>query len=171
MLHDEYVARRYEDRRFFVPCDSATSVESLASVIASKIGLSNEQRRNGVQSETREADVVAFLGGGTHGSDRAEAPYPTIIVLDNFESPWEPVTSRAGVEEFLARMAALENVTVVITLRGTERPANVNWEHPLLAPLHVLDGQASRDLFLSISDVEYPREINEETSEIKNKIT
>ena len=75
-----------------------------------------------------------------------------LIVLDNFESPWE--AQRQQVEDVLGRLAALDNLTLVITMRGTERPRNIKWNELLDCKhreLSTLDRYSARSLFLEIS--------------------
>ncbi|KAF7364632.1 hypothetical protein MVEN_00332500 [Mycena venus] len=46
-----------------------------------------------------------------------------LLVLDNLETVWEPMTSRGGVEELLSQLADITHLALLITMRGTERPA------------------------------------------------
>ncbi|KAH8118256.1 hypothetical protein DFH11DRAFT_887691 [Phellopilus nigrolimitatus] len=144
LLHHEDIKKQYDQRRFFIPCDSATSAESLISEMATHFGLSGNQRHTDTH-RGREAEVLSLLSSATQG-------LPTIVVLDNFETPWELYSGRGEVEAFLGRLADLENVALVITLRGSERPRGVDWSRPFLPPLRELSAQAARSLFMSISD-------------------
>lgn len=75
-----------------------------------------------------------------------------LIVLDNFESPWE--AQRKQVEGVLGRLVALGNLTLVITMRGTERPRNIKWDELSDCKhreLSALDRYSARSLFLEIS--------------------
>lgn len=156
MLHHKVVGTRYKENRFFIPCDSATSAESLISLIASHAGLSDESGKGNVRTGEIEAAILACFSGSAN--DNSSQPF--IIVLDNLESSWEP--DRSGVERFLARLAALETVTLIVTLRGVERPSNIQWDKPLLPPLRTLTPQAAREVFISISDVEYKQTTDED---------
>jgi hypothetical protein len=40
---------------------------------------------------------------------------PTILVLDNFETPWEPLGSRAEVEDFLSLLTEIPNLALVVS--------------------------------------------------------
>ncbi|KAF8268852.1 hypothetical protein EI94DRAFT_1726693 [Lactarius quietus] len=63
----------------------------------------------------------------------------TIICFDNFESPWDQnVETKHSVEEVLSRVTELHCVTVLITMRGAERPARTQWTQPFLKPLETL---------------------------------
>ena len=59
-----------------------------------------------------------------------------ILCLDNFESPWDqPGPGKKAVEMLLADITALSSVTVLITMRGGERPKETAWTLPMLPPL------------------------------------
>ncbi|KAF8214646.1 hypothetical protein K438DRAFT_1749738 [Mycena galopus ATCC 62051] len=75
-----------------------------------------------------------------------------LLILDNLETVWEPITSRAGVEEFLSLLAGVEHLSLIITMRGAERPAKVQWTHPFLVPLQSLSNVAARQTFIEITD-------------------
>jgi hypothetical protein len=122
----------FGNRRYFVTCDAANSAQGLISVIASYLRLSGE---NLLRQITQLFD---------HPNQRS------IIVLDNFESPW--LEAPAEVEDILNRLTSIRTITVLITLRGTERPLGTSWSRPFLKPLEPLDRVSARQLFSSISD-------------------
>ncbi|KAF8201050.1 hypothetical protein K438DRAFT_634293 [Mycena galopus ATCC 62051] len=43
---------------------------------------------------------------------------PCLVVLDNFETPWETIESRSRVEEFLSSLSAVPSFALLITMRG-----------------------------------------------------
>ncbi|KAJ7792920.1 hypothetical protein B0H14DRAFT_2928658, partial [Mycena olivaceomarginata] len=53
-------------------------------------------------------------------------------------------SSKKDVETFLASLCALDTLSVVITMRGSERPAGVQWSHPFLPQLGPLDVASAR---------------------------
>ncbi len=53
-----------------------------------------------------------------------------MLILDNFETPWEPLASRDEVETLLAQLTDIPNLTLVVTLRGAERPSKSNGRVP-----------------------------------------
>ncbi|KIK04028.1 hypothetical protein K443DRAFT_676336 [Laccaria amethystina LaAM-08-1] len=77
---------------------------------------------------------------------------PRIIVLDNFETMWEPLDAQEeteGVLEFLARFTRL---TIIITTRNAHDPAThrrVSWHQ--LESIQPLSPDASRMLFTSLA--------------------
>ncbi|KAJ7245861.1 P-loop containing nucleoside triphosphate hydrolase protein, partial [Mycena rebaudengoi] len=121
-------------QRYFVSCQATPTCVELVSVIADHLGL--EKRSN--LSRT----VIHHL---TH------AP-PSLLVLDNFETPWEPNGSRSQVEELLSLLADISQLAIVITMRGAERPAKVKWTQPFLSPLTPLPHSAALETFFDVAD-------------------
>jgi hypothetical protein len=94
-LHNPKVANRYPTRHF-IPCDSAATRDSLVATVASNLGLE--------LSQVSAKYVIHHL---------AIEP-PCLLLLDNFETPWEPVHSRGKVEEFLSLLADLTHVALLV---------------------------------------------------------
>ncbi|KAJ7765964.1 hypothetical protein B0H14DRAFT_3592726 [Mycena olivaceomarginata] len=132
-LHDPKVADRYPTC-YFIPCDSARTGDSLITVIASNLGLE--------ASRTSGKAVVHYLSAGP----------PCLVILDNFETPWEPADGRAKVEEFLSLLTDVSHLALLITMRGAERPSKVQWTRPFLRPLMPLPRIAARQTFIDMAD-------------------
>ncbi|KAF8154328.1 hypothetical protein K438DRAFT_1777960 [Mycena galopus ATCC 62051] len=81
-----------------------------------------------------------------------------LLVLDNFETPWEPLESRRQVEEFLSLLADIPSLALLVTMRGAERPGKVKWTRPFLPPLEPLPTSASRQIFLEVAEDPKPGE-------------
>lgn len=131
LLHHERAASVFGSYRYFVSCDCAESAGGFISELAAHLGIAGQQLRKRV--------LLAL------------AQVRTLLVLDNFESPWENYSARVQVEEVLSALAAVKSVSLVLTLRGTERPAGVNWSAPLSKPILPIHRHASMQLFASIS--------------------
>ncbi|KAF7338448.1 hypothetical protein MVEN_02070700 [Mycena venus] len=135
VLADSRVVECFGDRRYFISCDAARAKDDLLTAIAGPLGL---------QGDKLQKKILEALGQPEHR---------TVIVLDNFESPWDSnPTSRKEVESFLASLCALNTLAVIITMRGSERPAGVQWSRPFLPQLAPLDGLSARKAFLALSD-------------------
>ncbi|KAJ7796681.1 hypothetical protein B0H14DRAFT_3157858 [Mycena olivaceomarginata] len=134
-LHDTKVVKKYQTS-YFVPCDSAHTNDSLVATIASHLGLDSESSR------TLGRTVIHHLSTGPR----------CLLILDNFETPWEPVDNRVKVEEFLALLAEVPHIALLITMRGAERPSKVQWTHPFLRPLIPLPPIAAHQTFIEIAD-------------------
>ncbi|KAJ7169357.1 P-loop containing nucleoside triphosphate hydrolase protein [Mycena crocata] len=77
---------------------------------------------------------------------------PCLLVLDNLDTVWEPLESRDGVEEFLALLADVKDLALIITMRGVERPAKIRWSRPFLGPLNPLSDAAGKQIFMDIAE-------------------
>ncbi|KAF7344740.1 NB-ARC domain-containing protein [Mycena venus] len=132
-LHDPKVAGKYPTC-YFISCDSAYTSNSLNSMIASSLGLESSGALSGV--------IIRHLSAGP----------PCLLILDNFETPWEPLEGRAKVEEFISLLADVQHVALLITMRGAERPEKVAWTRPFLRPLLPLTPIAAHQTFIDIAD-------------------
>ena len=95
-LHHPSVVDRYSHRHF-VSCESVSNCRGLVAVIGSHLGL-----------EPSSQLTKAIL---RHFSESA----PSMLILDNLETPWEPAGSRAEVEEFLSLLADVSNLGLLVS--------------------------------------------------------
>ncbi|KAJ7193837.1 P-loop containing nucleoside triphosphate hydrolase protein, partial [Mycena pura] len=133
-LHDPDVAKKFSNR-YFVPCQSNATHSDLVLSIASHLGVAEGPTSNLMQK------VVRHLKDGP----------PALIILDNFETPWEPMSSRAAVEEVLSLLTDIPHLALVITMRGAERPGQVKWTRPFVQPLEPLEDDAALQTFHAIA--------------------
>ncbi|KAJ7476567.1 hypothetical protein FB451DRAFT_245548, partial [Mycena latifolia] len=134
ILHHPEITPRYGEHRVFVTCDAVSSSVQLAALIAAHVGL--KPGKNLTRPIVRHFSTSA----------------PCLLVLDNFETIWEPRESRGEVEKFLCLLADVPHLTLIITMRGAERPVNIQWTHPFLEPLKPLTLDAARKTFIDIVD-------------------
>ncbi|KAJ7438164.1 P-loop containing nucleoside triphosphate hydrolase protein, partial [Mycena latifolia] len=140
VLHHPEIAGRYEQHRYFVACDTASNKVQLAGLIGAHVGLK--------PGEDLTGPVIHHFSNSP----------PSLLILDNLESIWEPQVSRVEVEKFLAQLADMDHLALIITMRGAERPSNVQWTHPFLPPLKPLTQDAARETFIDIADDGYTEE-------------
>lgn len=131
-LHHPRVAERFGKRRFFVRCDGATGHDGLVAAIARLVC-------PGAQPPL-EPKILLELEES-----------PAVLALDNFETPWEQDT--AAVEELLAELAAVPGLSLVVALRGEQRPFGPDWREALRA--EPLDPNTARDVFLSFAGEQF----------------
>ncbi|KAJ6457683.1 hypothetical protein C8R45DRAFT_880271 [Mycena sanguinolenta] len=142
-LHNGKIMEKFGIRHF-IPCDSAYTKDSLVATVASNLGLEAAQ------------------GSIRHVIHHLSTSPPCLVVLDNFEAPWEEVHGRAKVEEFLSLLTDIPHVALLITMRGAERPGKVQWTRPFLRPLMPLPSDAARKTFIDIvEEIPNDQEINQ----------
>ncbi|KAJ7149305.1 hypothetical protein C8R43DRAFT_1107769 [Mycena crocata] len=129
-LHHHKILEKFESR-YFVSCESSFVLGDLQAVIATSVGLD--------LSRNLSKAIIKFLSGKG----------PSLLILDNFETPWEPAHNRNQVESFLALLADIPQVT----MRGLERPHNVRWTRPFIGPLQPIDDDAAQRILSDISDI------------------
>ncbi|KAJ7021394.1 P-loop containing nucleoside triphosphate hydrolase protein, partial [Mycena alexandri] len=134
VLHHPEIASKYDNDRFFIACDGSTNKVDLAGLIGTHLSL--KPGRDLTQG------VLRHLSG---------AP-PTLLVLDNLETLWDPAESRKEIEEFLSLLTDITSLALMITMRGAERPSQVKWTRPFLLPLQPLTHDAAQRVFLDIAD-------------------
>ncbi|KAJ6463533.1 P-loop containing nucleoside triphosphate hydrolase protein [Mycena sanguinolenta] len=134
-LHHPDIVRKYAVR-YFVPCDSAESVENLAFAVASALGL--------------ELTGKLFEAVIQHLSEQSSC----LVVLDNFETPWEPIEMRSKVENFLAALGDFPHIALLVTMRGQERPLKTRWTRPFLPALKPLSSNSALKIFMDVADAE-----------------
>ncbi|KAJ7039004.1 P-loop containing nucleoside triphosphate hydrolase protein, partial [Mycena alexandri] len=133
-LHHQEIIAKYDQSRFFVASDGASSKVELANLIGAHLGMKPRK-------DLTSAVLQHFL----------EAP-PTLLILDNLETVWEPVHSRKEIEEFLSLLTDIPSLALMITMRGAERPSKVQWTRPFLLPLKPLSQEAARKMFIDIAE-------------------
>ncbi|KAJ6492123.1 hypothetical protein C8R45DRAFT_1137211, partial [Mycena sanguinolenta] len=135
-LHHPDTLTRFKDR-FFVSAEPATTSVELAALIGLHVGLDpgKDLTKAVIQYFTRKSSCL--------------------LILDNLETVWEPTQSRSEVEEFLSLLTEVQHLGLIITMRGAERPARVQWTHPFLSPLQPLSNNAAQQTFMDITDGSY----------------
>ncbi|KAJ7885024.1 P-loop containing nucleoside triphosphate hydrolase protein, partial [Mycena leptocephala] len=132
-LHHPEIGIKFEDR-YFVSAEPATSTVELAALIGLHVGLN--------PGKDLTKPIVQYFS----------TKPPCLLILDNLETPWEPIHTRREVEEFLSLLTDIPHLALIITMRGAERPAKVAWTHPFLPPLQPLSDEAARQTFIDITD-------------------
>jgi hypothetical protein len=95
-LHHPDVANKFE-HRYFVSAESATNSIELAAQIGLHLGL------NPGKDVTKP--VIQFFS----------TKPPCLLILDNLETPWEPIHSHAGVEEFLSLLTDIPHLALLVS--------------------------------------------------------
>ncbi|KAJ7300778.1 hypothetical protein DFH08DRAFT_946327 [Mycena albidolilacea] len=134
VIHHTEIIHLYGQYRHFVACDSATNKVELAALVGAHLGLKPGP-------DLTWAVVNHFSNNP-----------PSLLILDNLETVWEPSELRPEIEEFLSLLTDVDNLALIITMRGAERPMKVHWSHPFLPPLEPLDQDAAQKTFMDIAE-------------------
>ncbi|KAJ7921750.1 hypothetical protein B0H13DRAFT_1866362 [Mycena leptocephala] len=122
----------------FPRCSASTDAKDSKQLIAALAA------HLGVES-TSKKHVIRHL------STLATETTPVLVVLDALDRAWKPHENRSDVEDFLSLLADLQYLTLIGTVRGSERPRQVKWTRPFLPTLGSLSPAAARSTFLDIS--------------------
>ncbi|KAJ7063842.1 P-loop containing nucleoside triphosphate hydrolase protein, partial [Mycena amicta] len=143
VLHHPAVQEQFS-RQIFIRCHTVSDKVELAALIGSYIGL----KPGGDLTRA----VLRQLSNGP----------ATILVLDNIETAWEAMETRAEVEDFLSLLSEIAHLGLLVTLRGTERPDKIQWNRPFLPPLGPVSADAARQILVDIADdVQDTRELDQ----------
>jgi hypothetical protein len=97
VLHHPELSSRYDQHRLFVPCDTVSTSIQLAGLIGAHIGLKSGTDLTG--------PVIRHFSSSP----------PTLLILDNLETIWEPAESRADVEKLLGRLTDVEYLALIVS--------------------------------------------------------
>ncbi|KAJ7741873.1 hypothetical protein B0H16DRAFT_1861673, partial [Mycena metata] len=134
VLHYHEIIIKYRENRLFVACDTASNKVELAGLVGAHLGMK--------PGKDLTQAVIHRLSDGP----------PTLLILDDLETAWEPAESRKEVEEFLSLLTDIASLALMITMRGAERPSKVQWTRPFLPPLEPLAQEAARKMFIDIAE-------------------
>ncbi|KAJ7257472.1 hypothetical protein C8J57DRAFT_1648540 [Mycena rebaudengoi] len=131
-LHHVDVATKYSER-YFVPCHSSITHTDLVAAISAHIGFESAQ----------SSQMILQYFSSTQ---------PSLLILDNFETTWEPISTHSKVEELLSLLAGVPQLALMITMRGAERPGNIGWTRPFPRPLIPLSDAAAHQILVDIAE-------------------
>ncbi|KAJ7638345.1 hypothetical protein FB45DRAFT_399494 [Roridomyces roridus] len=137
LLHQPKVEEIYGYRRFFANCSASKNSGDIIACLAASMGLPTLEKASGYR-ET----ISAYLSSG-----------PALVVFDNIDGAWDPPTTRLEVEDLLTELSNIPSVSLLITLRGTQRPLGPDYTKPYPAPVGPISTSAALDTFLAISDL------------------
>jgi tetratricopeptide (TPR) repeat protein len=137
-MHDPRVRKRFGARRFFVRCDGAKGREGLAEEIARTLGLKPQG------NVALESQVATWLQWA-----------PTLLILDNAETPWEVPEETAGVEELLSSLANVSDLALAVSMRGEQWPDGVRWGAVRVGPL---SADSAREAFFQVAGKDFSAE-------------
>ncbi|KAG8884981.1 hypothetical protein FRB98_002069 [Tulasnella sp. 332] len=125
----------FDSRRYWASCEQASSLESLYTILAKAF-----QIQDG--SSDRMKAILSFLRTDTRQH---------IIVLDNFETPWDIEGRQSDVLDALCALFAVPNLAILVTMRGSLPGIHrIMWTQPPLPPVRALSLESATVLFIQI---------------------
>jgi hypothetical protein len=97
VLHHPGIISKYE-QRVFVGCDSARTGIDIAAQIGMHLGLK--------ANKDLTKRVVEYFSQTSIG--------PTLLTLDNLDTPWEPKESRGAVEELISLLTEIPHLALMV---------------------------------------------------------
>jgi Cdc6-like AAA superfamily ATPase len=97
LLHHAEITTRYAQNRFFVACNSPTTKLELVNLIGAHLGL-----------KPGKDLIQAIL---QHFSSNP----PSLLILDELETLWEPASSRGDIEELLSLLTGVEHLALMVS--------------------------------------------------------
>ena len=135
VMHDERVCAKFGDNRVFVSCEAVTSPDLFVGELAISLKLPIDKIDDNLfQTVIRRLKQV-----------------PMLLVLDNFETPWDPLQTRSEIESLLEAITSLNTLVCIVTMRGSQKPSGTQWSN-ILPPLRPVDLKSALAIFKAISD-------------------
>ncbi|KZT28882.1 TPR-like protein, partial [Neolentinus lepideus HHB14362 ss-1] len=133
LLHHSTIKDHFKQHVYFVPCESANSCDQLLFHITSVLGIKKQDGEDILTS------MDTFLRTGPK----------LLVVLDNFETPYDQKGSNQNIVDVLGRISSVPQVSLIVTMRGIIAPSGIS--HVKTIKLGSLDPEASKQAFLTIS--------------------
>ena len=137
VMHDDCVCTKFGDGRIFVSCEAVTSPDLLIGELATSLQLPTDKIDDNLfQTVIRRLEQAL-----------------TLLVLDNFETPWDPPQTRSEIESLLTEITSISNLVCIVTMRGSQKPSGTRWSN-VLPPLQPVDLKSALAIFKAISHKE-----------------
>jgi hypothetical protein len=96
VVHHAEISVKYAQHRYFLACDSAANKIELVALIGAHLGLKPGK-------DLTQAVVKFFV----------TAP-PSLLILDNLETVWEPTELRDDIEELLSLLTDIKDLALIV---------------------------------------------------------
>ncbi|KAJ7597787.1 hypothetical protein C8J56DRAFT_328405 [Mycena floridula] len=147
ILHNGKIESHFGNLRFWVSCVKAKSIEQLDSAIHGGIvgGQDTSSPREAVMAKLKTLEE------------------PALVVLDNFETPWD-TENQSDVEEILRALNDLPQVSILMTIRVAVPPGDgINWTH---RHVQEVDAQAGKEIYWRILGGEMPESEQDDVAKL-----
>ncbi|KAF9483672.1 TPR-like protein [Pholiota conissans] len=135
-LHDARISERFA-AIYYLSCECITDAQLLLVGLAQILGIPPAQSL---------ANLFSSISIVLNKPD-------TLLCLDSFETPWGPLNVRNAVEDLLSAISTTPNLSLIVAIKGTERPLRVAWSEPLLPPLDKLSQRGAEMIVQDIAGV------------------
>ncbi|KAJ7573850.1 hypothetical protein C8J56DRAFT_839768 [Mycena floridula] len=133
VANDTEVKRCYSDS-IWLSCVQTPTPALLLDIICRALGLPRRDTPNIMQ------DII---------NDLHSTKGPTLLLFDNFETPWNADSSRAEVAQILRDIEQIPHVALLLTMRGADAPCDsVSWTEHRIEPL---DPDTSQQLYTKLN--------------------
>ncbi|KZT28867.1 TPR-like protein, partial [Neolentinus lepideus HHB14362 ss-1] len=133
LLHHPTIKDYFKQHVYFVPCESANSCDQMLFHITSVLAIKKQDGEDILTS------MDTFLRTGPR----------LLVVLDNFETPYDQRGSNQNIVDVLGRISSVPQVSLIVTMQGTIAPTGMSQVE--IIKLGSLDPEASKQAFLTIS--------------------
>ncbi|KZV76211.1 hypothetical protein PENSPDRAFT_747902 [Peniophora sp. CONT] len=135
VLHHPEIQATFKDRRFFVSCHRVSSTEETVLELLTFFGTLEHDSSLIALSQD---ELVWYLRRLPNG----------MLCVDDWNADFTTNTN----EDLLNELASLPNITLLVTMRGTEYPKHVAWTNPLLPPIPPLSLEDAMQIWDSICE-------------------
>ncbi len=121
-----------EKNQIWVPCVKATSLSLFLDTLYSSLGATQN-------SGDTLSDIISEIKSSSE---------PLVILLDNFETPWNVEESRSEIEQILEALDQIVHITIFITMRSSIPPCD--GKHWQSFKIEEVDEEAARQIYLDV---------------------
>ncbi|KDR71103.1 hypothetical protein GALMADRAFT_804924 [Galerina marginata CBS 339.88] len=122
VVESSQVQARFPHGNFvWVPCIGATSATLFLETLYVQLQVPGDK-------QITLEKIITELSASTH---------PRLLILDNFETPWNaPGGSQKQVEDILRTLAKLDHIAILVTMRGNRPPCHhaIKWQSKNIEP-------------------------------------
>jgi len=141
VMENTSVMEKYAKNSFWVPCVEARSPSQFLDLVARSLRITQA-------SNDRLHDIISELETSSQ---------PRVVLLDNFETPWDLENSQSKIEDILGALAKVPQLALLVTMRSNYPPSDaIKWERLEWSSLPALDVNAARQVYIDIHPDAHP---------------
>ena len=141
VMENTSVMEKYAKNSFWVPCVEARSPSQFLDLVARSLRITQA-------SNDRLHDIISELETSSQ---------PRVVLLDNFETPWDLENSQSKIEDILGALAKVPQLALLVTMRSNYPPSDaIKRERLEWSSLPALDVNAARQVYIDIHPDAHP---------------